>query len=238
MADGSAPEGPRHVAIIMDGNGRWANARHLPRAAGHKAGADSVRSVVETAPRLGIDVLTLYAFSSENWKRPADEVGYLFGLLKTYLNSEIDELDRNGVRIDYIGDWRALPAEHVKLLEGAKARTTDNSGLRLVIALNYGSRAEIVDAARALADDVAAGRMSVGDIDEDAISARLHTADLPLPDLIIRTSGEKRLSNFLMWQAAYAELVFTPVLWPDFRGEHLTEACEDFAQRERRFGGL
>ena len=228
---------PRHVAIIMDGNGRWAKARRLPRAAGHKAGADAVRSVVEAAPDLGIDVLTLYAFSSENWKRPQDEVGYLFGLLKTYLLGEIAELDRNDVRMRFIGDWRRLPRELVDLIEGAIKRTEDNGGLTLVLALNYGSRDELVRVAAALARDAAAGKLDAEDVDESAIEARLDTAGLPAPDLIVRTSGEQRLSNFLMWQAAYAELVFTPVLWPDFRAQHLAEACESFAERERRFGG-
>jgi undecaprenyl diphosphate synthase len=222
----------------MDGNGRWATARRLPRAAGHKAGADSVRSVVETAPTLGIDYLTLYAFSSENWKRPEDEVGYLFGLLKQYLRSELAELSRNNVRLHLIGDWRALPGDAVELLEQADAKLGSNTGLNLIVALNYGSRAEILRAAKVLAARHAAGEVSLRDLTEESISAELFTSAIPDPDLLIRTSGEERLSNFLLWQAAYAELIFTPTLWPDFRGEHLREACETFAQRERRYGGL
>ncbi len=225
---------PRHVAVIMDGNGRWAKSRHLPRVAGHKAGMEAVRSVVKTAPELGIDVLTLYAFSSENWKRPQDEVGFLFGLLKTYLHSEIAELDTKNVHIRVIGDWRTLPDDLTDLIEGAIDRTKNNDGLTLVLALNYGSRDEIVRATRRCVMD----GLSARQIDEDAITARLDTADLPAPDLIIRTSGEERLSNFMLWQAAYAEFVFTPTLWPDFDGAALASACELFAARERRYGGL
>jgi undecaprenyl diphosphate synthase len=222
---------PRHVAIIMDGNGRWAKARRLPRVAGHKAGVEAVRKVVEAAPNLGIECLTLYAFSSENWKRPEDEVGYLMGLLKQYLLSEIAELDRNGVRLSFIGDYKQLSSDILNLIEGAAARTAGNTRLRLVIALNYGGHDEIVRAVRAV---VAAGES----ISADSIAARLDTADLPPLDLIVRTSGEQRLSNFLLWQAAYAELVFTDRLWPDFDGEALERACQTFATRERRYGGL
>lgn len=222
---------PRHVAIIMDGNGRWAKARRLPRVAGHRAGVESVRKVVEAAPNLGIEALTLYAFSSENWKRPEDEVGYLMGLLKQYLLSEIADLDRNGVRLSFIGDYRKLSPDLLTLLEGAKARTAGNSKLRLVIALNYGGQDEIV---RAVRTALAAGE----DITADTIASRLDTADLPPLDLIVRTSGEQRLSNFLLWQSAYAELVFTDELWPDFDGKSLARACETFAHRERRYGGL
>ncbi|OWV34125.1 di-trans,poly-cis-decaprenylcistransferase [Pacificimonas flava] len=229
---------PRHVAIIMDGNGRWATARRLPRAAGHKAGADAVRRAVETAPRIGIEVLTLYAFSSENWKRPEEEVGYLFGLLKQYLRSEIAELDQNNVRLQLIGDWRALPADAVSLLESALERLSGNTGLTLVIALNYGARDELVRAARRLAERSRDGELDPADIDEDVLAAELFTARLPDPDLVIRTSGEERLSNFLLWQAAYSELVFTPVLWPDFGAEDLRQACAEFTARERRYGGL
>ena len=221
----------RHVAIIMDGNGRWASARRLPRIAGHKAGVEAVRKVVEAAPGLGIETLTLYAFSSENWKRPEDEVGYLMGLLKQYLLSEIAELDRNGVRLSFIGDYNKLTPELLALLEGAEMRTRGNMKLRLVIALNYGGQDEIVRAVRAV---LAAGEAP----DAAAIAARLDTADLPPLDLIVRTSGEQRLSNFLLWQSAYAELVFTDQLWPDFNGESLASACAAFARRERRYGGL
>ena len=236
-ADFAAPP-PRHVALIMDGNGRWAKARRLPRAAGHKAGMEAVRRVVEAAPELGIDVLTLYAFSSENWKRPEEEVGFLFGLLKTYLHSEIAELDRKGVRIRFIGDWRSLPADLVNLIEGAAERTKANSALTLVLALNYGSQDEIARAARRLAVRAAAGEIPPEHIDAEALSGELDTAGLPPPDLVVRTSGEQRLSNFLMWQAAYAELVFMDTLWPDFDSAALGAACREFAARERRYGGL
>lgn len=238
MGRGGLKAPPRHVAIIMDGNGRWAKARRLPRIAGHRAGAEAVRSVVETAPGIGIEVLTLYAFSSENWKRPEDEVGYLFGLLKTYLLGEIAELDRNDVRMRFIGDWRRLPDELTSLIEGAVERTRNNRGLQLVIALNYGSQDELVRVARALAGDAAAGRLRAEEIDAAAIEARLDTAGLPPLDLVIRTSGEQRLSNFLLWQSAYAEFVFTTTCWPDFKGPQLIEACAAFEQRERRHGGL
>jgi undecaprenyl diphosphate synthase len=230
--------GPRHVGIIMDGNGRWAKARRLPRIAGHKSGVEAVRKVVEAAPDLGVEVLTLYAFSSENWKRPEDEVGYLMGLLKQYLLSEIAELDRNGVRLSFIGDYSRLSPDILALLEGAKTRTAGNRKLRLVIALNYGSQDEITRAVRSIARDVAAGRMAPDDVTPADITARLDTAELPQLDLVIRTSGEQRLSNFLMWQAAYAELVFTEQYWPDFDGESLRRAVEAFGARERRYGGL
>jgi undecaprenyl diphosphate synthase len=225
---------PRHVAIIMDGNGRWAKKRFLPRIAGHRAGVEAVRRAVKAAPRIGIEVLTLYAFSSENWKRPADEVGDLMGLLKQYLQSEIDELHENGIRLRFIGDISRLKPDLVELLERSAARTADNRRMTLVLALNYGSQDEIVRAVRRLiAEGVAAEA-----VNEEAIAARLDTADLPLPDLIIRTSGEQRLSNFLMWQAAYAELAFTDELWPDFNEASLQRAVDVFTQRERRFGGL
>ncbi len=235
---GQESVGPRHVGIIMDGNGRWAKARRLPRIAGHKSGVEAVRKVVEAAPDLGVEVLTLYAFSSENWKRPEDEVGYLMGLLKQYLLSEIAELDRNGVRLSFIGDYSRLSPDILALLEGAKMRTAGNRKLRLVIALNYGSQDEITRAVRSIARDVAAGRMAPDDVTPADITARLDTAELPQLDLVIRTSGEQRLSNFLMWQAAYAELVFTEQYWPDFDGESLRRAVEAFGARERRYGGL
>lgn len=222
---------PRHVAIIMDGNGRWAKKRFLPRIAGHRAGVEAVRRAVEAAPDLGIEVLTLYAFSSENWKRPADEVNDLMGLLKRYLQSEIDELDRNGVRIRYIGDPDRLSADVRVLLDTSVARTAGNAKLTLVLALNYGSQDEIARAVRRLIAEGAEPTI-------EAIEARLDTAGLPAPDLIIRTSGEQRLSNFLMWQAAYAELIFTDDLWPDFDRASFERAIAEFARRERRFGGL
>ena len=225
---------PRHVAIIMDGNGRWAKKRFLPRIAGHRAGVEAVRRAVKAAPRIGIEVLTLYAFSSENWKRPADEVSDLMGLLKHYLQSEIDELHENGIRLRFIGDRSRLNADVIDLLDRSAARTAGNRRLTLVLALNYGSHDEITRAVRRLiADGVPAEQVTA-----EAIAARLDTADLPPPDLIIRTSGEQRLSNFLMWQAAYAELAFTDELWPDFDEASLRRAVDLFAQRERRYGGL
>jgi undecaprenyl diphosphate synthase len=223
---------PRHVAIIMDGNGRWAKARHLPRVAGHRAGVEAVRRVVEAAPDLGIEVLTLYAFSSENWKRPADEVGDLMGLLRHYIRSEIDELHRNGIRLLFIGNYKALKPDLVTLLDTSAERTRDNSRMTLAIALNYGGQDEIVRAARACAAELPADQ-----IDAAALEARLDTAGLPAPDLVVRTSGEQRLSNFLLWQAAYAEFVVTDRLWPDFDRVALAETVAEFAQRERRFGG-
>ena len=225
---------PRHVAIIMDGNGRWAKKRFLPRIAGHRAGVDAVRRAVKTAPKLGIEVLTLYAFSSENWKRPADEVSDLMGLLKHYLQSEIDELHENGIRLCFIGDHKRLNRDVVDLLETSAARTAGNTRMTLVLALNYGSHDEITRAVRRLVAD----GVPVDAVTPEAIAQRLDTADLPPPDLIIRTSGEQRLSNFLMWQAAYAELAFTDELWPDFNEASLQRAVDIFAQRERRYGGL
>ena len=220
---------PRHVAIIMDGNGRWAKARFLPRVIGHQRGVEAVRELVRGCPGLGLEALTLYAFSSENWRRPAEEVSDLMGLLKRFLLADLEEIARNNVRLRIIGDYKALSADVVELLEGALARTADNTGMILAIALNYGAQAEIARAAAAAAVK--------GPITPEAIEAELDTAGLPPLDLLIRTSGEVRLSNFLLWQAAYAEMWFTPVLWPDFKLEHLRSAMDAFAQRERRFGG-
>lgn len=228
---------PRHVAIIMDGNGRWAKARRLPRVAGHRKGVEAVRKVVEAAPDLGLEVLTLYAFSSENWKRPPDEVADLMGLLNHYVRTEVAELHKNGIRLRFIGDWHALKPDTVRLLEDAQALTFANTRMTLAIALNYGAQDEIVRAARGLAAEAAAGRLDPASIDAEMIAARLDTAELPPPDLVIRTSGEQRLSNFLLWQAAYAELVFTEQLWPDFDGGSLLAAVSAFGARERRFGG-
>lgn len=227
---------PRHVAIIMDGNGRWAKARHLPRLAGHRKGVEAVRRAVETAPTLGIEVLTLYAFSSENWRRPADEVSDLMGLLRHYLRTEIAELHANRIRVRFIGDTAALKSDVVKLLDEAVELTRANTRMTLVLALNYGAHDELVRVARALAEAVKAGSDPAA-IDAAAIEARLDTAGLPPPDLIIRTSGEQRLSNFLLWQAAYAELVFTNELWPDFNDASLTAAVTAFGLRNRRYGG-
>ncbi len=223
---------PRHVAIIMDGNGRWAKARGLPRVAGHKAGVDTVREIVRAATDLGVRALTLYSFSTENWLRPVEEVGELMKLLSWALNKETLELDKSRVRLGAIGRLEALPKAVQTELAKAIDRLKDNGGLRLTLALNYGGRQEIIDAAnRALAAGAAT-------LDEEAIARHLYTADLPELDLMIRTSGEMRLSNFLLWQTAYAELYVTPTLWPDFRKEHLVAALEDFQGRDRRFGGL
>ncbi|MCF8481796.1 MAG: isoprenyl transferase [Rhodospirillum sp.] len=235
LGDGDAS---LHVAIIMDGNGRWAKARGLPRTAGHKRGAESVRAVVEAGPDLGITHLTLFGFSSENWKRPEGEVGDLMGLLRLYLSKEVRELHRNNVRLRILGDRSRFSPEIVALIEKGEAQTRENSGLQLSIALNYGSRMELVGVARSIARDVAVGTLDPEDVDEDVFSRRLLTADLPDLDVLVRTSGEQRISNFLLWQCAYAELVFTSVLWPDFDREALAEAVADFKKRDRRYGGL
>jgi undecaprenyl diphosphate synthase len=229
---------PRHVAVIMDGNGRWAKLRHKPRVEGHRAGIASVRDVVETSARLGLQVLTLYAFSVENWKRPQSEVTTLMGLLKRYLRSELDTLLRNNIRFRVIGRMEELPADVQDELRRGMERTAERSGLLFNIALNYGGRTEITDAVRRLAADVAAGRREPGAIDEDTLSSYLYTAGLPDPDLLIRTSGEMRVSNFLLWQIAYAEIWVTDVLWPDFRRKHLLQAVADYQKRERRYGGI
>ena len=228
---------PRHVAIIMDGNGRWAKKRFLPRFAGHKAGVEAVRAVTRAARALGIEALTLYAFSSENWRRPEEEVSDLMGLLRIFIRSDIDELVRENGRLRVIGDYRRFSTDLVKLMDDAIARTSVNTGPLLVIALNYGAQAEIAAAARALATKAVANELPVEAIDEAAIERELDTHDLPPLDLLIRTSGEVRLSNFLLWQAAYAEMYFTDVLWPDFTPAHLEQALASFAGRERRFGG-
>ncbi|HSV28841.1 MAG TPA: isoprenyl transferase [Candidatus Omnitrophota bacterium] len=230
------PSPPAHVAIIMDGNGRWAKARGLPRTAGHKRGAEAVRQAVECARELGIAYLTLYAFSSENWKRPVGEVTDLMGLLRLYLRNEVASLHKNGIRLKVIGDRSRLGPDIVKLIQESEAKTAANTALTLTLALSYGGRQEIVEAARQVARDVAAGLLSPDAVDEDAVAARLFTHDMPDPDLIIRTSGEKRISNFLLWQGAYAELVFTDVLWPDFGRAELEAALRDFHGRERRYG--
>ncbi len=237
-AAGQGGNVPRHVAIIMDGNGRWAKRRLLPRIAGHRKGIEAAKAVVRAAGDLGIEVLTLYAFSTENWRRPADEVSDLMGLLRKFIVDDIDELAANGVRLRIIGDYQALKPDLVKLIDDAMARTASNSRTTLVIALNYGSQAEIARAARQLAAKVAGSGMSLDAITPEALEAELYTADIPAPDLVIRTSGEQRLSNFLLWQAAYAELMFVDTLWPDFGKAELTAAISGFGERERRFGGL
>jgi undecaprenyl diphosphate synthase len=232
--DGSVP---RHVAIIMDGNGRWAAQRGLPRAAGHRAGAEAVRATLRAAGEAGVQVLTLYAFSSENWRRSEEEVSDLKGLLAYYVDKELDALHREGVRLKLIGDPSAFGPQLVQRLERAVERTAGNTRLTLVVALNYGSRGEIAGAARALAKEVASGDRDPESIDEQAIGHALDTADLPELDLLIRTSGEVRLSNFLLWQAAYAELLFVDTFWPDFDEAAFQGALAQFAGRQRRFGG-
>jgi len=227
---------PRHIAIIMDGNGRWAQARGLPRIAGHRRGAEAVRRTVEAAGELGIPYLTLFGFSSENWKRPHDEVDDLMGLLRHYLRGEIAELHRSGVRLRVIGDIGRLAPDIVTLIANAEALTRDNSGVNLTIALSYGGRAEIVAAVRAVAAKAVAGTIAPEAIDEAVISRHLFTVGIPDPDLLIRTSGELRISNFLLWQCAYAELVFTKALWPDFGRADLEQAITDFGCRDRRYG--
>jgi undecaprenyl diphosphate synthase len=228
---------PAHVAIIMDGNGRWARARGLPRTEGHRRGAQAVRRTVVGAGELGIAYLTLYGFSSENWTRPASEVGDLMGLLRFYLTKEIDELDRQGARLRVIGDRGRLGGDIARLIADAEARTAGNARLNLTVALSYGSRSEIAQAARTLAEEVRAGRLAPEAIDEALFARHLLTAGMPDPDLVIRTSGEKRISNFLLWQSAYAELVFLDRLWPDFSKEDLEDAIREFHRRERRYGG-
>ena len=235
-AGGGRPT-PRHVAIIMDGNGRWAAKRGLPRAAGHRAGAEAVRTTLRAAGEAGVEVLTLYAFSSENWRRPEQEVADLKGLLGYYIDKELDELHRQGVRLRLIGDPTPFGAQLVQRLRRAVQRTAGNDRLTLVVALNYGSRGEIAEAARKLAVEAVAGRLAPADIDEQAIDNALDTAGLPDLDLLIRTSGELRLSNFLLWQAAYAELLFVDTLWPDFDEAAFNDALNQFAGRQRRFGG-
>jgi undecaprenyl diphosphate synthase len=227
---------PRHIAIIMDGNGRWAQARGLPRIAGHRRGAEAVRRTLTAAAELGIPYLTLFGFSSENWKRPLAEVDDLMGLLRHYLRGEIAELHRNNVRLRVIGDRDRLAPDIVTLIINAEALTRDNSGVNLTIALSYGGRAEIIAAMRAMAEKAAAGALAPEVIDEAAVSRHLFTADIPDPDLLIRTSGEQRISNFLLWQCAYSELVFTKTLWPDFGRADLEEAIADYGCRDRRYG--
>lgn len=227
---------PRHIAIIMDGNGRWAQARGLPRIAGHRQGAEAVRRTVRAAGELGVPYLTLFGFSSENWKRPLAEVDDLMGLLRHYLRGEIAELHRNGVRLRVIGDRERLAPDIVTLIANAEALTRENCGVNLTIALSYGGRAEIVAAVRALAAKAATGEVAIDEIDEELISRHLFTSDIPDPDLLIRTSGEQRISNFLLWQCAYSELMFTKALWPDFGEADLAQAIADFGCRERRYG--
>ena len=233
---GGAPV-PRHVAIIMDGNGRWAKARGLPRAAGHKAGAESARKVLRAGGEAGVECLTLYAFSSENWRRPESEINDLMGLMRFYIGAELNALHKEGVRLKILGDHTAFPPDLARMVDQAVAKTAGNSRMTLAIALNYGARTELVLAARKLAARAVA-EIVPDAIDDAMLDASLDTSDLPPLDLLIRTSGECRLSNFLLWQAAYAELLFVPTLWPDFDGDSLRAALAEFASRERRYGGL
>jgi undecaprenyl diphosphate synthase len=229
---------PRHVAIVMDGNGRWAKERGLPRTKGHEQGERALYDVVDGALEIGLRHLTVYAFSTENWRRPPSEVRFLMNFNRSIIHSRRDELHERGVRIRFLGRrGRPLPRSVVSEMEAAEEQTARNKKLVLTIALNYGGRTEVVDAVRRLLEDHDAGRLG-SRLTEKSIGARLYDPDLPDPDLVIRTSGEMRISNFLVWQAAYAELWFTPVLWPDFSREHLFEAIRDFQQRDRRFGGL
>lgn len=229
---------PKHVAIIMDGNGRWAHARSLPRLEGHRRGVEAVRRTIRAAADLGIEYLTIYSFSSENWRRPASEVNDLFGLLKFFLKRDLAELHKNNVRIKIIGSRDLVPLDILTLLDEAQKTTEHNTSLTLVVAFNYGARGEIVDAVQAISRKVISGELALEHIDETQVSANLSTYGIPDPDLLIRTSGEERLSNFLLWQLAYSELVFLPVLWPDFDKEHLEEALKHYHARDRRFGGL
>jgi undecaprenyl diphosphate synthase len=227
---------PRHVAIIMDGNGRWAESRGLDRIEGHRAGIESVRAVVRAAHELGVQILTLYAFSTENWSRPKGEVDALMALLERYLVSEIEELDRNGLRLRAMGRLERLPDSVRDRVAEAVARTRDNTEMTVLFALSYGGRTEIADAARKLARDVEQGKIDPEAIDEKTFANYLYEPDLPDPDLLIRTGGEARVSNFLLWQIAYAELHVTDVMWPDFRKSHLVEAIGEYQRRERRYG--
>lgn len=229
---------PRHIAIIMDGNGRWARKRLMPRTMGHRAGIKSIRRVVEACVEIGISVLTVFAFSTENWKRPLDEVDYLMKLLVEFLHKELKALDENNIRINILGDYELLPGECQTEIGEALQMTKSNSGMIFNIALNYGSRNEILGAIRLLADKIARGEIRAESVSEELFSDLLYTKGLPDPDLLIRTAGEMRISNFLLWQIAYTELWVTDLMWPDFSKEELMKAIWDFQQRDRRFGGL
>ena len=231
-------EGPMHIAIIMDGNGRWAAKRHLPRVAGHRAGVKAVRACVQEASRLGLPYLTLFAFSSENWRRPETEVSELMGLLRRYIRDDLDELAANGVKLKVIGNRARLASDLQTLIAEAETRTSGNNGLRLTIALSYGSRDEMADAVKSISEKVAAGELSPTEITAETVDQYLETRDLPDPDLIIRTSGEKRLSNCFNWQACYSELLFLDDFWPDFTEQHLRDAIEEYSRRERRYGAV
>ncbi len=229
---------PGHIAIIMDGNGRWAKKRNLPRVFGHKEGAKSVREITETCAKIGVEYLTLYAFSTENWKRPENEIKFLMGLLKDYLDKEKKTLIKNNIRFKVIGDKTKLPVEITKRIEGVEKLTEKNSSLTLVLALNYGARDEILNAVKNIAKDIKNSKIDANKITENLFKNYLYTKDIPDPDLLIRTSGEMRVSNFLLWQLAYTEIYVTKTLWPDFRKKQLLKAIYDFNKRERRFGGI
>ncbi len=238
LSDEAAANIPRHVAVIMDGNGRWAKARHLPRVEGHRRGADSAREIIRSAGEAGVKYLTLYAFSAENWNRPKDEVDTLMKYLVHYLKTETSELNKNNVRLEVIGQIWRLPDNVQEHLKKTIATLSKNNGLTLIMALSYGSRIEIVDAVRRIAEKAKNGQMEPADITEKIISDHLWTRNIPDPDLLIRTSGEMRVSNFLLWQISYAELVITPTFWPDFRKPQFFAALEEYARRHRRFGGV
>jgi undecaprenyl diphosphate synthase len=229
---------PRHVAVIMDGNGRWAQRRRLPRVMGHRKGIQSVRAVVEEGCRLGLEQLTLYCLSVENWKRPPRELKFLLRLLRHFLAVELEELMEQKVRLTMIGRREGLPPDVLKQLDRTIEATSDNNGMTLCLAINYGGRTEIADAARKIAEDVRSGRLDPESVDEATFAGYLSTSGMPDPDLLIRTAGEMRLSNYLLWQISYAELWVTQTLWPDFRGDHLLEACVAYSGRRRKFGGL
>lgn len=236
--DAASLQMPRHIAIIMDGNGRWAKERGLPRVEGHRRGVDAVRTITRIAGEGGLNYLTLYSFSSENWSRPESEINELFGLLRMFIRRHLAELHENNVRIRIIGDEDGVPSDILKMIDEAQKLTNANTGLTLVIAFNYGARGEIANAMKKVAQSVADGELSIDDISADTVSQNLHTRDIPDPDLIIRTSGEQRLSNFLLWQAAYSEFVFTDCKWPDFDEEAFYSAINEYGSRDRRFGAV
>lgn len=229
---------PKHIAIIMDGNGRWAKEKRLPRVAGHKAGVENLRDIIRTSSTIGISYLTLYAFSTENWKRPLEEINALMDLLVIYLRKEVNQLYKNNVRIQVIGDISMLPTKAINEINKAITKTSMNDGLIVNIALNYGSRTEIVNASKNIFEDLKKNIIKLEDVDENLFEKYLYTSNIPDPDLVIRTSGEIRISNFLLWQIAYSELWFTDIYWPDFTGEHLKKAIFDYQNRGRRFGGI
>src|SRR6476646_5565443 len=245
MPEADIPQGastafdvPRHVAIIMDGNGRWAAARGLPRAEGHRRGVEALRRTIRAAGEIGIKIVTIFSFSAENWSRPASEIGELMGLLRRFVRNDLAELHKSNVRVRIIGERTGLDPDIGRLLIEAEELTKNNNGLILVVAFNYGARQEIVRAVQRISEEIANGRMTTAGIDMDSITRFLDAPDIPDPDLIIRTSGEQRLSNFLLWQSAYSELVFVPTYWPDFDRATLESAIREYQQRERRFGGL